>query len=569
VSAALYGQESGSGANTRTSVTGATGGMQIQPATFQQYAKPGEDINNKADNLAVGNRIVADYMQKYGGDPQRVAVAYFSGPGNVAPAGSPTPWLRDAADPTGKRTSSYVSDVMKRLGQPATSPAGNFAPAGHDVYGPAGPRPPISPPETPTTPTTPSTPGVEDAAFTPPKSPTPPVSAEDIKAALDQHLAAKMAWIDEQALPPRAQEAAERAARAQYTDALIRYNMTAKAEKDKKDAVYNDVDGDVFKRDYHSASGKIQQYLSSGAINNTEALTLEERVRKASGEPNVKDFGPRYKEAMDGILAEPGDPKRISDISQLWKMYNNGDLSEAGLQKSRVALADIKKDVNTAGVMTTKQGAYADAKKYLSFEQNDGIVKIHDPAGEHIFNTKFLPQFESAFDNWTIKQGLDPYKFPLFEPDKMKEFLHGLRPERDKNSAYMAAMGENAQAPEAANAPLPPAPSGIDQERWEPAVRTPPNGRGGPVNHQIWGAALAQLAADPPGMAARFDKLFSRFGVNAEMELGKLGIAYKPRPGKPENVGNPQPPKEEQSPLPQMPPSEVPPITELDQYKGQ
>jgi membrane-bound lytic murein transglycosylase B len=43
---AIYAQESGSGKNTSTSVTGARGGMQIQPETFAQYAKPGENIDN-------------------------------------------------------------------------------------------------------------------------------------------------------------------------------------------------------------------------------------------------------------------------------------------------------------------------------------------------------------------------------------------------------------------------------------------------------------------------------------------------------------------------------------------
>lgn len=125
---AIYGQESGSGANTQTSVTGARGGMQIEPDTFKRYASAGESIDNPADNKAVGDRILADYWKKYGGDPARAAVAYFSGPGNVAPAGSPTPWKNDKADPTGKTVSSYVNDVLRKMGveqlRQGMSPAG-------------------------------------------------------------------------------------------------------------------------------------------------------------------------------------------------------------------------------------------------------------------------------------------------------------------------------------------------------------------------------------------------------------------------------------------------------------
>lgn len=119
---AIYGQESGGGRNTGTSVTGARGGMQIQPATFAQYAKPGENIDNPADNQAVGKRIIDDLSAKSGGDPARIAVGYFSGPGNIAPPGSPTPWKQDRADPTGKTVSSYVADVTKRMGGNATKP---------------------------------------------------------------------------------------------------------------------------------------------------------------------------------------------------------------------------------------------------------------------------------------------------------------------------------------------------------------------------------------------------------------------------------------------------------------
>jgi soluble lytic murein transglycosylase-like protein len=115
VYSAIYEQESGSGRNTSTSVTGARGGMQIQPETFKMYARPGENIDNPDDNRAVGKRIIDDLSAKSGGDPARIAVGYFSGAGNIAPPGSPTPWKQDRADPTGKTVSSYVSDVLARV----------------------------------------------------------------------------------------------------------------------------------------------------------------------------------------------------------------------------------------------------------------------------------------------------------------------------------------------------------------------------------------------------------------------------------------------------------------------
>jgi len=120
---AIYGQESGAGKNPSTSSAGARGGMQIMPATFQQYALPDERIDNPADNMRVGRRILADLWQRSGGDPARTAVGYFSGPGNMAPPGSATPYRRDAGDTDRTRTSSYVSSVLKRMGAPTVATA--------------------------------------------------------------------------------------------------------------------------------------------------------------------------------------------------------------------------------------------------------------------------------------------------------------------------------------------------------------------------------------------------------------------------------------------------------------
>jgi Transglycosylase SLT domain len=123
IQGAILNQESGNRDNVRVSVTGAIGPGQIEPETFAKYARPGESISNPADNRAVSGRIVADYYQKYGGDAERVAVAYFSGPNNVAPPGSPTPWITDKHDPNGKSVSSYVADVAGRLGGHVVAPS--------------------------------------------------------------------------------------------------------------------------------------------------------------------------------------------------------------------------------------------------------------------------------------------------------------------------------------------------------------------------------------------------------------------------------------------------------------
>lgn len=140
VIAVIHKQESGSGANARTSTDGARGGMQIMPDTFRRYAKQGERIDNPDDNMRVGVRIIKDLGNKFGNDPARIAAGYFSGEGNVNKSDGPA-WKTDHADGNGKRVSSYVGDVLSKLGivseahaeQPATRPDLRKAPKWADI----------------------------------------------------------------------------------------------------------------------------------------------------------------------------------------------------------------------------------------------------------------------------------------------------------------------------------------------------------------------------------------------------------------------------------------------------
>ena len=117
---AIFGQESTFGKNTTTSPKDAHGPMQITPGTFAEYAKPGENIDNFEDNIAVGHRIIHDLYRfsSNGTDPARVAVGYFSGKGNIAPLAYATPYKVDAsdADPArgykGKKTSEYANEIL-------------------------------------------------------------------------------------------------------------------------------------------------------------------------------------------------------------------------------------------------------------------------------------------------------------------------------------------------------------------------------------------------------------------------------------------------------------------------
>jgi Transglycosylase SLT domain len=95
---------------------GAAGKFQIMPATFKQYALPGEQFSNENDREIVAGRAIDDLARRYPGDPARQAVGYFSGTGNVSPAGSATPWNEDRSDGH-TLTSQYVARAQQKLAQ--------------------------------------------------------------------------------------------------------------------------------------------------------------------------------------------------------------------------------------------------------------------------------------------------------------------------------------------------------------------------------------------------------------------------------------------------------------------
>ena len=120
---AIHGQESGAGKNSRTSVDGARGGMQIIPSTFRAFAKPGERIDNPDDNLRVGVRYIKHLGDKFDNDPAKISTGYISGEGNVN-AGSGPAWKVDRKDGNGKSVSSYVTDVLGRISPIGSAQAG-------------------------------------------------------------------------------------------------------------------------------------------------------------------------------------------------------------------------------------------------------------------------------------------------------------------------------------------------------------------------------------------------------------------------------------------------------------
>jgi hypothetical protein len=149
VADAIYAQESSSGKANTSSVNsqGVTGPMQIQERTFNGMKDLGliprsYDWKNPTQNKEAGYKWVEYLGNRYNGDPEKVAAAYYGGEGAVNADGSINRHWINKQRPSDPSVGQYVDSVMGRIrANPggiaaqeaaAAAPDGTSAPAGFD-----------------------------------------------------------------------------------------------------------------------------------------------------------------------------------------------------------------------------------------------------------------------------------------------------------------------------------------------------------------------------------------------------------------------------------------------------
>jgi hypothetical protein len=340
---AIFNQESGSNPASPTSVNGAVGQAQIMPATFKQFAAPGESITNPADNAAVGQRIIAHYAAQYGNDPARVAVAYFSGPGNVAPPGSPTPYVQDVADGNGKTTSSYVSDVLGRMG------GVNGIQSKADYY---------------------------------------KANYADI---IDQ--TRQQAMKENPSDPQFADLAVART--EQQIGAVIRQQDLSYAAD--RDTVLRATNGDLQKGIHPASVAELEQMgptvsaawdrLQQNQPEVAHDIATRLMTENAKGQGDSRTYGPAFYDIFNRIHAPDGDPNKITDPSQVLSQVGSG-LTMAGLSK-------VREEIASKG---TPDGEAESAMRSTFFKNAHGQISgtddgmgLKDPQGESQY-LRFMAQ---------------------------------------------------------------------------------------------------------------------------------------------------------------------------------
>jgi muramidase (phage lysozyme) len=242
-------------------------------------------------------------------------------------------------------------------------------------------------------------------------------------------------------------------------------------------------------------------------------------------------YGPGFWDMYQRILKPAGDPARISDLNTILRSGGpNGALTLAGAEKLASVLRETNRSVDDAAVHQTLASLINYGKSKLSFEQDMGPIKIRDPEGEEIFESKFIPKFNAAYDQW-LKAGKDPWQFLTKEnTDKM---LDGMRDKNQMEMQRVSAVGEaTGEAPSAPRAPVPPAPAGVQQEAWNRVMATTPRTASGQRwTGSAWASAVNDLVRDQsPKNKAAFDQWFAGHGVTADAVLAQLSGAAAPGP---------------------------------------
>lgn len=470
VFSAVWGNESGGAASSPTSVNGARGPLQIEPGTFQQFAQPGQDINRAADNIAVGKSMIQHYYQQYDGDPARVAVAYFSGPGNVAPPGSPTPYINNVADKNGTTVSQYVQNLQNKLGQPPSAQ--------------------------------------QNAILSIVNNPNLTPEAKEVALRTVKELTTAQQVAQQGTEQQREQQSYQ--ATQKYTTQLAQLQASgAPVPADVVQSIAADP----------NLSGESKEHLMDIALT-------------ASGQKTTDAYGTGYRQAFASIAAPYGTPGKITDPNQILQMGAAGTLSPSGVSSLLTALKASQGGIDEQGLVKAQNAMLAYAHSKLSFDDpgNQFMPPTKDPAGEAIYNSQFVPQMESMYQSW-VKKGNNPIDFYTQDKKAIDGLITSLRSPAQMNAARLDAL--NGMVPGAGGVPTPtpapPPPEGISQGSWSSVLSSPPSVQGGGTYSAAqWGQVLTWLAADPLQNGPIFDKKFAGTGYTSADLLQQLGKGPKP-----------------------------------------
>jgi hypothetical protein len=357
VSAAIGTQEWHGNGPAPTSVDGAVGPSQITPDTARRYGLDSSRLNDPAYAAHARDVIVQHLaaLPNVQGDPARIAVGYFSGPSNIAPPGSPTPYLHDAKDGNGKSVSSYVADVARRL----------------QKY-----------------------PSTADAIQ---------ANTQDLLVQAQQH-AEKLFPND-----PDVQEQFVERFRRRLDVAVTQQHQQYEVDTHTIQVLMASDNPPMSEEELESKGPDVARAWQNVQFNNPYAAMGIQRMFDANARGRAIGYGSDFKDYLDRALGS--GPDRISDPSQLWPYVGGGE--DAALTNT-----GVKQLTTLLGLRSTPQGnaqagqirAFSDQAYGMLTYANKG-AGLTDPKGEQAFGrfmAAAMPVMVTAAKAGTLDKVLNP-----------------------------------------------------------------------------------------------------------------------------------------------------------------
>lgn len=294
-------------------------------------------------------------------------------------------------------------------------------------------------------------------------------------------------------------------------------NQTARAKKDANDTAASGYVTELADA-LHPPPGKPPPDLValSGRVAHDPNLNWEtrghllDRIAKYSGEEQRIGYGPGFFDAKSRVLSPPGTPGHIGSIDDILGLPDNAVTMQG--QHELVGIFNASKREDQGALQQAKIGVENAAKLRMVRPDATGGFMV-DRKGEQLFNGRFLPMFNSAYNEW-VKAGKNPYDF-LLDQKKIDALVEQTYPKNDRDRDAINATS------------IPAPPPGIKAENWMPVIGNPPMlVTGKPATYEQWSKALTRLYSDPsPRVMADFDAYMEPSGIKAIDVLRRLDPA--------------------------------------------
>ena len=350
--------------------------------------------------------------------------------------------------------------------------------------------------------------------------PPPPITPE-------AHEAAAVKAVLESDKTIEVKNAAIATIKQQFAQAAMAAEATAKSQKIRADQSASDWVTKFSKARQTGATDYTQLYdgiLADPSLSWENRLSLGEKMRKISGEPDTAAFGSNWSTVRERMMLPPDDPKHMSfqDALAVPGVTSAGmdDLVKMQKRNREGSGGHLITEMENSGIKY--------AGDLMKLEQGFGDnFKMPNLRGQRIFDGVVAPYITSTVEEMAARgdrAGIDKF----LQTDNLDKIVNRFYPPKQRAADTLGGnLVANAEQHPAATSAMPPPPKGIAAEPWKEIVsQVPFTSKGTPWKYADWAGVVQTLLADPsPENQSTFDKIMDGAGgLKAATVLEKFGV---------------------------------------------